>query len=53
VRIIAGNNKAGAIFTTDLTPLRTAQFPFDRHGAALDRNMTAAGEVRVTYFGRN
>lgn len=53
VRIIAGNDREGTICATDLTPLGTAQFPFNPHGAALDGSVTQAGKVRVDYFGRS
>ena len=53
VRIIAGNDRSGTICATDLTPLGTAQFPFNPHGVALDGDVTSAGEIQVAYFGRN
>lgn len=52
VRIIAGNDRSATICAPDLTPLGTAQFTFNPHGAALDGSVTAAGGVRVSYFGR-
>ncbi len=52
VRIIAGNDRSGIICATDLTPLGTAQFKFDPHGASLDGRVTATGEVLISYFGK-
>jgi len=51
VRIIPGNERAGTICATDLTPLGVAQFTFDPHGAALDGRSMADGRIRVSYFG--
>jgi hypothetical protein len=52
VRIIAATGRTGTICSTDLTPVGTAQFAFNPHGAALDGSVTSAGKVRVSYFGR-
>ena len=52
VRIIAGNDTSATICATDLTPLGTAQFTFNPHGAALDGSVTAAGGLHISYFGR-
>ena len=52
VRIIAGNDRSATICAPDLTPLGTAQFTFNPHGAALDGSVTAAGGLRISYFGR-
>jgi hypothetical protein len=51
VRIIAGNDRAGTICGTDLTPLGSAKFTFNPHGAAIDGTVTREGKVRVAYFG--
>ena len=53
VRIIAGNDRSGTICAIDLTPLGTAQFPFNPHGVALDGSITSAGKIQVAYFGRS
>jgi hypothetical protein len=52
VRIIAGNDRSATICALDLTPLGTAQFTFNPHGAALDGSVTASGSLEVSYFGR-
>jgi hypothetical protein len=51
VRIIAGNDRSATICAPDLTPLGTAQFTFNPHGAALDGSVTASGRLQVSYFG--
>lgn len=53
VRIIAGSGRSGTICATDLSPLGTAQFTFDPHGAALAGRVTPKGEVKISYFGRS
>jgi hypothetical protein len=52
VRIIAGDDRSATICAPDLTPLGTAQFTFNPHGAALDGSVTAAGGLHISYFGR-
>ena len=52
VRIIARNDRSGTICSIDLTPLGTAQFPFNPHGVSLDGSVGTGGEIRVAYFGR-
>jgi hypothetical protein len=52
VRIIAGNDRSATICAPDLTPLGTAQFTFNPHGAALDASVTGAGGLHISYFGR-
>ncbi len=53
VRIIAGNDRSATICAADLTPLGTAQLPFDPHGAALDGRAMSTGKVGIRYFGRS
>lgn len=53
VRIIAGSGRTATICGADLTPLGTAQLPFDPHGAALDGRVTTRGKARIMYFGRS
>lgn len=52
VRIIAGNDRSATICAPDLTPLGTAQFTFDPHGAALDARVTSEGGIHISYFGK-
>jgi hypothetical protein len=51
IRIIAGSNRSATICAQDLTPLGTAQFTFNPHGAFLDGIVTSAGRLQVSYFG--
>ena len=53
VRIVAGNARTATICGADLTPVGTAQLPFDPHGAALDGRVTTTGKARISYFGRS
>lgn len=50
-RIIAGSGRNATVCATDLSPLGTAQLPFDPHGAALNGKMGVAGKVGIEYFG--
>jgi hypothetical protein len=52
VRIIAGNDRSATICAPDLTPLGTAQFTFNPHGASLDGLVTSAGRLQISYFGK-
>jgi hypothetical protein len=52
MRIIAGVARSATICGLDLTPLGTAQVPFDPHGAVLSGRVQSAGTVEIQYYGR-
>jgi len=52
LRIIPGAGRTATLCGTDLSPLGTADLPFDPHGAALEGSVTAAGAARISFFGR-
>jgi len=51
-RIIPGSGRTATVCGPDLSPLGTAQLPFDPHGAVLKGRMASGGKVRIEYFGR-
>lgn len=53
VRTIAGTGRTATICALDLSPLGTAQLPFDPYGASLDGRVGTGGRVEIQYFGRS
>lgn len=51
MRIIPGSGRTATVCGPELSPLGTAQLPFDPHGAALNGQMEEEGRVRIQYFG--
>jgi hypothetical protein len=52
VRSIAGNDRSATICAQDLTPLGTAQFAFNPHGAFLDGIVNSSGKLGISYYGK-
>jgi hypothetical protein len=50
-RIIPGTGRTVTVCGLDISPLGTAQLPFNPHGAALDGRVASGGKVQVHYFG--
>jgi hypothetical protein len=50
-RVIPSTGLAATICAADLSPLGTAQLPFDPHAVALDASIDSSGQVAIDYFG--